>query len=141
PPERVQPAFNEVNEARQQLERMINEANRQANEQIPRAQGTAQRTIAEAEGYATERVNRALGEAARFTAVLAEYRDVPDVTRSSLYLAALNEIRPQVGSVVVVQGQGQLAPLPLLTRRDADAGSTTRPQQETITRGVAEQPP
>lgn len=141
PPERVQPAFNEVNEARQQLERMVNEANRQANEQIPRAQGTAQRTIAEAEGYATERVNRALGEAARFTAVLAEYRGVPEVTRSRLYLEALNEILPQVGSVVVVQGQGQLSPLPLLNLRDADAGSAARPQQEAITRGAAEQPP
>ena len=69
PPERVQPAFNEVNEARQELERMINEANRQANEAIPRAQGTANRVISEAEGYATERVNRALGETARFSAV------------------------------------------------------------------------
>src|SRR5690606_39376208 len=76
PPPRVQPAFNEVNEARQEAERMINEATRQANQQIPRAQGTANRIIAEAEGYATERVNRAHGETARFSAVLAEYRGV-----------------------------------------------------------------
>src|SRR5690606_22998470 len=56
PPARVQPAFNEVNEARQERERMINEATRQANEAIPRAQGEANRRIAQAEGYATERV-------------------------------------------------------------------------------------
>src|SRR5690606_20584634 len=86
PPARVQPAFNEVNEARQERERMINEAMRQANEAIPRAQGTANRVIAEAEGYAIERVNRALGETARLSAVLAEYRNVPEVTRSRLYL-------------------------------------------------------
>jgi membrane protease subunit HflK len=118
PPLRVQPAFNEVNEARQELERMINDATRQANEAIPRAEGTAKRTISEAEGYATERVNRALGEAARFNAVLAEYRSVPEVTRSRLYLETLNQVLPRIGSVVVVQ-EGQVSPLPLLNLRDA----------------------
>ena len=113
PPLRVQPAFNEVNEARQELERMINDATRQANEAIPRAEGTAKRTIAEAEGYATERVNRALGEASRFTAVLEEYREVPEVTRSRLYLETLNDVLPRIGSVVVVQ-DGQVGPFPLL---------------------------
>ena len=113
PPLRVQPAFNEVNEARQELERMVNDATRQANEAIPRAEGTAKRTIAEAEGYATERVNRALGEAARFTSILEEYRGVPEVTRSRLYLETLNEVLPRIGSVVVVQ-DGQAGPFPLL---------------------------
>jgi membrane protease subunit HflK len=118
PPPRVQPAFNEVNEARQELERMVNEANRQANQAIPRAEGTAKRIISEAEGYATERVNRALGEAARFTAVLNEYQNVPEVTRSRLYLEALNDALPRIGSVLVVQ-EGQVSPLPLLNLRDA----------------------
>ncbi len=142
PPARVQPAFNQVNEARQERERMINEANRQANQQIPREQGTAQRTIAEAEGYATERVNRALGEASRFTSVLQEYQGVPEVTRSRLYLEALNEVLPQVGSIVVTRGEGQIAPLPLLNLRETNPQTTTtaRPQQETISRNVTEQP-
>ena len=118
PPPRVQPAFNEVNEARQELERMVNDVTRQANEAVPRADGTAKRTISEAEGYATERVNRARGEAARFSAVLAEYRSVPEVTRVRLYLEALTSVLPKIGSVVVVQ-QGQLSPLPLLNLRDA----------------------
>jgi membrane protease subunit HflK len=125
PPLRVQPAFNEVNEARQELERMINDATRQANEAIPRAEGTAKRTIAEAEGYATERVNRALGEAARFNSVLAEYRSVPDVTRSRLYLETLTNVLPRIGSVVVVQ-EGQVSPLPLL-----NLPNTSRPAQTT----------
>ena len=113
PPPRVQPAFNEVNEARQELERMVNEATMQANQAIPRAQGTANRIISEAEGYATERVNRSLGETARFTSVLLEYRNVPEVTRSRLYLETLSEALPRIGSVVVVQDD-QIAPLPLL---------------------------
>jgi membrane protease subunit HflK len=118
PPPRVQPAFNEVNEARQELERMINDANRQANQAIPRAEGTAKRVVSEAEGYATERVNRARGETSRFTAVLNEYRTVPEVTRARMYLEALNQALPRVGTVLVVQ-DGQSSPLPLLNLRDA----------------------
>jgi membrane protease subunit HflK len=118
PPPLVQPAFNEVNEARQELERMINEATMQANQEIPRARGTANRIVSEAEGYAIERVNRSLGEAARFTAVLSEYRSVPEVTRSRLYLETLNEALPRIGSVLIVQ-DNQIPPLPLLNLPDA----------------------
>lgn len=113
PPPAVQPAFNEVNEARQERERMINEAQRQVNSQIPNAEGAALRTVAEAEGYATERVNRARGESARFSAVLREYRQAPEVTRSRLYLETLNEVLPTIGQVLVVQDE-QVGPLPLL---------------------------
>ncbi len=113
PPRAVRPAFNEVNEARQERERMINEAQKRVNQEIPRAEGSAIRTIAEAEGYATERVNRALGESARFSAVLAEYRQAPEVTRSRLYLETLNEILPEIGQILMVQ-EDQVSPLPLL---------------------------
>jgi modulator of FtsH protease HflK len=113
PPPAVQPAFNEVNEARQERERMINEAQKRVNQEIPRAEGQALRTIAEAQGYATERVNRALGESARFSAVLAEYQRVPEVTRSRLYLETLSEILPEIGQILVVQDD-QMSPLPLL---------------------------
>jgi modulator of FtsH protease HflK len=113
PPPAVQPAFNEVNEARQQRERMINEAQKRVNQEIPNAEGAALRTIAEAQGYATERVNRAMGESARFTAVRLEYERAPEVTRSRLYLETLNEVLPDVGQVLVVQ-DGQMGPLPLL---------------------------
>jgi membrane protease subunit HflK len=125
PPERVQPAFNEVNEARQELERMVNEANRELNQAIPRAEGTANRVIAEAEGYATERVNRALGETARFSAVLAEYRDAPEVTRSRLYLEALHAVLPRIGTVVVMQ-EGQV--LPLMNLGSGDLRQLTAPE-------------
>lgn len=126
PPPRVQPAFNEVNEARQQLERMINEATKRANEAIPRAEGTAKRTISEAEGYATERVNRALGDTARFNSVLAEYKGVPEVTRSRLYLEALTQVLPKIGEVLVVQ-KGQASPLPLLNLPSAQRVAPSLP--------------
>lgn len=121
PPRTVQPAFNEVNEARQERERMINEATKRANQQIPRAMGEAQRQIAEAQGYATERVNRAMGETARFRAMLREYGSVPEVTRSRLYLETMAEVLPNVGQIIMVQEE-QVGPFPLMNIRDARQG-------------------
>ena len=80
---------------------------------IPNAEGAALRAIAEAQGYATERVNRAHGESARFSAVLREYRQAPEVTRTRLYLETLNEVFPSIGQILMVQDD-QLGPLPLL---------------------------
>lgn len=113
PPKAVQPAFNQVNEARQEQEKMINEATRQANQVIPRAKGEASRIIAEAQGYASERTNQALGEAARFGSILTEYQAAPEVTRRRMYLEALSEVLPEIGSVLVIK-DGQMAPVPLL---------------------------
>jgi len=121
PPEAVRPAFNEVNEARQQQERMINEATRQANEAIPRAKGEASRLVAEAQGYAAERTNQAMGEAARFRSILAEYKAAPEVTRRRMYLETLSEVLPQIGSVYILQ-EGQSSPLPLLHLNETQAG-------------------
>ena len=113
PPDPVKPAFNEVNEARQDRERTINQAQEQANREIPKARGEAARTVTEAEGYALERVNRARGEANRFVAVLAEYERAPDVTRKRLYLEALKTMLPEAKSIYVVD-EDQKAMVPLL---------------------------
>jgi membrane protease subunit HflK len=91
PPDPVKPAFNEVNESRQDKERTINKAQEQANREIPKARGVAAQRISEAEGYALERVNRAEGEANRFESILAEYEGAPQVTRRRLYLEAMSD--------------------------------------------------
>ena len=124
PPKAVQPAFNEVNESRQERERMINEATKQANQVIPKARGEANRTIAESEGYGIERVNAAKGETARFSSILSEYRAAPEVTRTRLYLEALNQALPKVGAVYVVQ-DGKTGPIPLLNLRDGKPVTVT----------------
>lgn len=112
PPDAVKPAFNEVNEARQDRERTINQAQEQANREIPKARGEATRTITEAEGYAVERVNRAKGEATRFQAVLADYRQAPEVTRRRLYLEAMSSILPEAKALYIVDSdQKNLLPL------------------------------
>jgi membrane protease subunit HflK len=113
PPDPVKPAFNEVNEARQEKERLVNLAEKERNQLIPRARGEAAQTISEAEAYAAERINAAKGEAARFTAILEEYLKGKEVTRQRLYLEMLDAVLPKVRDVYVIDETG-VGPLPLL---------------------------
>lgn len=113
PPDKVKPAFNEVNEARQQRERLVNEAEKNRNQIIPRARGEADQIIAESEAYRAERTNQARGEAARFTSLLSAYRESPEVTRRRLYLETMEEVLPAVGKLTVIE-EGGASPVPLL---------------------------
>jgi membrane protease subunit HflK len=115
PPDAVKPAFNEVNEARQDREKTINQAQEQANKEIPKARGVAAQSISQAEGYALERVNRASGEAKRFNAILREYTQAPEVTRRRLYLESLASfLAAMKGLYIVDSEQKALVPwLPL----------------------------
>ena len=124
PPEPVRPAFNEVNRAKQDKEKMINEAWEDYNKRIPKAQGEAEQMIAEAQGYALKRVNRALGDASLFKQVYAEYRVAPGVTRRRLYLETMSEILPKLKDIYIVDDK-QKSILPLLdlsgSRKGGDA--------------------
>jgi modulator of FtsH protease HflK len=117
PPESVKAAFNEVNEAEQQKESLIQQAREQYNKEVPRARGVARQTIQEAEGYALERINKAKGETSRFLALLAEYQRAPEVTRRRLFLETLEEVLPRVTEVYLIDqiggGAGVLPHLPL----------------------------
>jgi len=115
PPDQVRPAFNEVNQAQQEKERMINEARAQYNAVIPRAGGEAQQTIQQAEGYATDRVNRARGDGELFKSLLAAYRRAPEVTRRRIYLETIQAVYPNVRQKIILDQtlQGILPLLPL----------------------------
>ncbi|MHC4872038.1 MAG: FtsH protease activity modulator HflK [Planctomycetota bacterium] len=123
PPDRVKPAFNEVNESRQDKERTINNAQEQANREIPKAGGVAMQRISEAEGYALERVNRAKGEANRFEAILGEYKGAPQVTRRRLYLEAMTGFLADIKGLYIVD-QDQKAMVPWLPLKSAESSST-----------------
>jgi membrane protease subunit HflK len=101
PPEKVKPAFNEVNEAQQEREKLINQAKSEYNRVIPKARGEAARTIETAKGYATERVNRSRGEASKFSSVFNEYLKAPEVTRQRIYLETMNEVLQKVGRKLI----------------------------------------
>ncbi|UTY25788.1 FtsH protease activity modulator HflK [Treponema denticola] len=92
PPQEVQAAFEDVNIAIQDMNRLINEGKEAYNKEIPKAKGEAQKMIEEARGYASERINKANGDVARFNAVYAEYVKAPDITRRRLYLETLDAI-------------------------------------------------
>ena len=113
PPDAVKNAFNEVNEAQQEKERLINEAQETYNREIPKARGEAERLINSARGYALERVNRARGETSRFSDVLAEYRSAKEVTKKRLYLETYQEVIPKAKDVYVIDSK-QKTILPML---------------------------
>lgn len=112
PPKPVQPSFNEVNQAQQERERLINVANGEYNKVVPRARGEAEQKIQAAEGYALKRVNEAQGDVSRFNAVLAEYVKAPGVTKRRLYLETMETVIPQLGQKIIVDDDAkQILPL------------------------------
>jgi modulator of FtsH protease HflK len=92
PAGRVQDAFEDVNRAVQDMNRLINEGREEYNREIPRARGEAEQVVQIARGYAAERVNRSRGDAARFNNVLAEYRNDPQTMRTRLYYEMIEDV-------------------------------------------------
>ena len=123
PPDPVKPAFNEVNEADQDMKRLVNEAQETYNRVIPKAHGDAKKIIEEAYGYQSQRLNNAKGETQRFVDILKEYKNAPEVTRQRMYLETMKDILPGVQQVYVMD-KGQTAPLPLL---NLTAAASTKP--------------
>jgi len=102
PPTGVQQAFEDVNKAMQDLERLINEGMQVYNEEIPKARGEAEKIIQVAQGYATERVNMANGDVARFNSVYAEYSRSPQVTRQRLYYEMVEEVFKNEKNMIII---------------------------------------
>jgi membrane protease subunit HflK len=113
PPDSVKPAFNEVNEADQDMKRLVNEAEQTYNKLIPKARGDAKKLLEESHGYAIERTNLALGETARFLAVYKEYKKAEEVTRKRMYLETMQKVLPSVTDIYVID-KDQKSILPFL---------------------------
>jgi len=114
PPEQVQASFDDAVKAKQDLERQKNEGQAYANDIVPKATGTASRLIAEADGYKVSVENESLGNASRFSQILAEYLRAPEVTKNRLFLEAQEQIMSSVSKVIVDQkGSNSLIYLPL----------------------------
>jgi HflK protein len=116
PPAGVQSAFEDVNKAIQDMNRLINEGKEAYNTEIPKAAGEAEKLIQEAQGYAAERVNRAKGDVARFNAVYTEYRKAPEVTRRRLYLETIETLFADAkGTTLIDKNLDSFLPLKNLT--------------------------
>jgi len=114
PPTQVQAAFDDVIKAREDEERVKNEAQAYANAVVPEARGAAQRQIEEANAYKEQVIANADGEADRFLKLLTEYRKSPEVTRERLYLDAVQAVYSNTSKVMVdVEGGNNMMYLPL----------------------------
>ncbi|HLW21274.1 MAG TPA: FtsH protease activity modulator HflK [Cyclobacteriaceae bacterium] len=113
PPDAVKPSFNAVNEAQQERETLINQAEAEYNRVIPRARGEAEETIQLAEAFALNRVNRAKGEADRFNSLFNEYQKAPEVTKQRIYLETMEKVLPKIGNKIITDESGGNV-LPLL---------------------------
>ena len=114
PPTQVQAAFDDVIKAREDEERVKNEAQAYANGIVPEARGAAQRQIEEASAYKEEVIANAEGEAERFNKLLTEYNKSPEVTRERLYLDAVQAVFTNTNKVMVdVEGGNNVMYLPL----------------------------
>ncbi|MDR3342122.1 MAG: FtsH protease activity modulator HflK [Treponema sp.] len=112
PPAGVQAAFDDVNKAEQDMNRLINEGQQAYNAEIPRTKGEAERLIQIAQGYATERVNRANGDVSRFNSVYEEYRKAPEVTRQRLYYEMIEEVfKDDTETIIIDRNFNNFLPL------------------------------
>ncbi|HHL45356.1 MAG TPA: FtsH protease activity modulator HflK [Gammaproteobacteria bacterium] len=113
-PEQVQDAFADAVKAREDEQRLKNEAEAYANDVLPRARGAAARRLEEANAYKSKVIADAEGEAARFESVLVEYKKSPVVTRKRLYIDSLESVMERSTTVMVdVEGGNNLLYLPL----------------------------
>lgn len=140
PPEEVKPAFDDAVKAREDEQRLKNEAEAYANDIIPRARGAAARMLQEAEGHKASVISRAEGDARRFSQILKEYAKAPAVTRERLYIEMMEQVLSSTTKVYVDQKGGNnmlYLPLDKLVPRADTAAAPSAPTAETEGGGPA----
>jgi len=136
PPEEVQGAFEDAIRAREDKQRLINEAEAYSNEIIPKARGAAARISQEAEAYAAGKVAKAKGETERFDQLLVEYEKSPAITRKRLYLEAKEKLYSSTNKIVVDTDQPPALYMPLqqMTAPQAPAGAAVNEPELNVER-------
>jgi membrane protease subunit HflK len=134
-PEQVKAAFDDVTKAREDRERFIHEAESYYNKIVPEAKGQAQQMLQEADAYKQEAINAALGDTQRFNMILPEYKKAPKVTKTRLYLDALEQVLSNSSKIMVdLNGGNNLVYLPLdrlmaTTKADKEVGNKPMVEQ------------
>lgn len=127
PPEDVKDAFDDVTKSREDKERLKLEAEAFSNKLIPEVEGTVQRLIAEAEGYKQRVVLEAIGETQRFNLILPGYQKAPQVTKTRMYMDAMQEVMTNTTKVVVNSNAGNnmiYLPLDKIMDKNKTQGNT-----------------
>ena len=101
PPKEVIGAFKDVASAKEDKNRMVNQAEGYRNDIIPKARGEAEAMIRDAEGFRESRIKRSEGDAAKFTTILKEYRKAKSITQKRLYLETMERVLPGIEKIIV----------------------------------------
>ena len=101
PPKEVIGAFKDVASAKEDKNRMINQAEGYRNDVIPKARGEAEAMIRDAEGFRESRVKRAEGDATKFTTILKEYNKAKSITEKRLYLETMEKVLPGIEKIII----------------------------------------
>ena len=101
PPKEVIGAFKDVASAKEDKNRMVNQAEGYRNDVIPKARGEAEAMIRDAEGFRESRIKRSEGDAAKFTTILKEYRKAKSITKKRLYLETMERVLPGIEKIIV----------------------------------------
>jgi membrane protease subunit HflK len=113
PPEPVQAAFSDAVKAREDKQRLINEAQTYANDILPKSRGKAARVLEESKAYKSKVVSKSEGEASRFGQILAEYTKAPKVTKERLYRETMESVLANTSKVVVDSKANSMMYLPI----------------------------
>lgn len=125
PPQQVKPAFDDVNSAQQDQQRLISESRAYAAKIVPEARGQAARVRTVSEGYKTAEIARATGDAERFSLLVAQYKVAPDVTRKRLWLETVQDVLAKNRKVVGGDGRQLIyVPMEATGKPAADAAAT-----------------
>jgi membrane protease subunit HflK len=140
PPDAVRPAFDDVIRAREDEQRVQNQAQQYSNQIIPEARGEAQRRIEAANAYSAEVVAEATGDASRFDQLLTEYLKSPEVTRQRLYIDSLEDVMTASSKIMVdVEGGNNMLFLPLDKLMEQSNSSINSNNTTTDLRNLADQ--
>ena len=140
PPDAVRPAFDDVIRAREDEQRVQNQAQQYSNQIIPEARGEAQRRIESANAYSAEVVAEATGDASRFDQLLTEYLKSPEVTRQRLYIDSLEDVMTASSKIMVdVEGGNNMLFLPLDKLMEQSDSSINSNNTTTDLRNLADQ--
>ena len=133
PPEQVQGSFEDAIKAREDKQRLINEAEAYSNDVVPKARGAASRIVQEAEGYKQKVIAEASGDVSRFSQLLGEYKKAPAVTKQRMYIEAIETVLEHSNNVLVdVKGGNNVLYLPLdkLNTKPAEDNAAPAPSHD-----------
>jgi membrane protease subunit HflK len=130
PPTQVIDAFRDVQAARIDLDRSVNEAQTYANRVVPEAKGNVAKITQAAEAYKSQTVAQATGETSRFTSIYEQYKKAPDVTRERMYLETMEKVLGGADKIII-DGKDGAGVVPYLPLNELNKSPQARTQPST----------